>query len=141
MKHFDSEFAAVEWNETAQAVYIMCKDKASQHTSGYDSVILRTDLLRSFNRAVQIAQEHRSSNLIGDISNLLILTGDDEQWSLKSLVPRLHAAGIRNMAVIPPQTLIGKLSLDLLLRRVRDIRIQRVSSVQEAEHWLQQQRN
>lgn len=139
---YDSEFATVEWNSSVNAVHIAYKDSSTiTDTAINSSATLRQELRQSLNTAVDIAKEHNGNALIGDMSNLLLLTSEDEQWSLQDWFPRLHKAGIRNMAIIPPQTLIGKLSLDVLMRQVQGITIQRVSSVAEAQYWLKEQCN
>lgn len=139
---YDSAFATVEWNSNANAVHIAYKDSSIITDTAINSgATLRQELRQSLNTAVDIAKEYNGSALIGDMRNLLLLTSEDEQWSLQDWFPRLQKAGVKNMAIIPPQTLIGKLSLDVLMRQVQGITIQRVSSVAEAQYWLKEQRN
>ncbi len=139
MKHFDSDFATIEWNTTAQAVQMAYKDVSSPYLM--DTATLGSELRHILNSTLDMAKEHGSASIIGDMSNLLLLTSEDEQWSLNEWFPRLQAAGVRNLAIVPPQTLIGKLSLDVLMRQVQGMNIQRVSSVAEAQYWLKEQRN
>ncbi len=139
MKYIDSDFATIEWNTTAQAVQMAYKDVSSPYLS--DGVTLGNELRHILNNTLDMAKEHGSVSIIGDMRNLLILTSEDEQWSLNEWFPRLQAAGVRNIALVPPQTLIGKLSLDVLMRQVQGMNIQRVSSVAEAHYWLKEQCN
>jgi hypothetical protein len=142
MTYLDSAFATVEWNSTAQAVQIAYKDSTTiSDITLTGGATLRNELRHSLNTVVDIAKEHSGKAIIGDMSNLTLLTSEDEQWSLQDWFPRLQQAGVRTIAIIPPQTLIGKLSLDVLMRQVHGMKIQRVSSVTEAQYWLKTQRN
>jgi|GEM_PF-5699755 len=139
MKNFASDFATIEWNTTAQAVQMAYKDVSSPYL--VDAATLGNELRHILNSTLDMAKEHGSASIISDMSNLLLLTSEDEQWSLNEWFPRLQAAGVRNLAIVPPQTLIGKLSLDVLMRQVQGVNIQRVSSIAEAQYWLKEQRN
>lgn len=139
MKNFDSDFATIEWNTTAQAVQMAYKDVSSPYLM--NAATLGSEIRHILNSTLDMAKEHGSTSIIGEMSNLLLLTSEDEQWSLNEWFPRLQAAGVRNLAIVPPQTLIGKLSLDVLMRQVQGMNIQRVSSVAEAQYWLKEQRN
>jgi hypothetical protein len=143
MKYIDSDFATIEWNIALQAVQMAYKDISGFYFSDLNlqGATLGNELRHILNATLDMAKAHSSTSIIGDMSNLLLLTREDEQWSLNEWFPRLQAAGVRNIAIIPPQTLIGKLSLDVLMRQVQGMNIQRVSSVAEAQYWLKEQRN
>ncbi|MFY8000391.1 MAG: hypothetical protein ACOVSW_17475 [Candidatus Kapaibacteriota bacterium] len=143
MNHIDSEFATIEWNASAQAVQLAYKETSSAYFPDYSAQpsSMRNELRHVLETTLDLAKEYSSVNIIGDMSNLLLLTNEDEQWSLHNWLPRLQEAGVRNMAIIPPHTLIGKLSLDVLMRQMQGINIQRVSSIAEAQYWLKEQRN
>lgn len=143
MKYVDSDFATVEWNTTVQAVQMAYKDVSAMFLSEITShsATLRNELRHVLTATLDVAKEYSSLSIIGDMSNLLLLTSEDEQWSLREWFPRLQEAGVRNLAIVPPQTLIGKLSLDVLMRQVQGMNIQNVSSVAEAQYWLKEQCN
>jgi hypothetical protein len=144
MNYIDSEFATIEWNASAQAVQLAYKEASSTYFSDHSaqpSSPKRNELRHVLETTLDVAREYSSANIIGDMSNLLLLTNEDEQWSLHNWLPRLQEAGVRNMAIIPPHTLIGKLSLDVLMSQMQGINIQRVSSIAEAQYWLKEQRN
>lgn len=143
MKYIDSAFATIEWNTTAQAVQMAYKDISSLYFSQTHTqfATLGSELRNILNTTLDMAKEHGSTSIIGDMSNLPLLTSEDEQWSLNVWLPRLQAAGVRNVAIVPPQTLIGKLAFDVLIRQVQGMNIQRVSSVAEGQYWLKEQRN
>lgn len=143
MNHIDSEFATIEWNASAQAVQLAYKETSSAYFPDHSAQpsSMRNELRHVLETTLDVAKEYSSVNIIGDMSNLLLLTNEDEQWSLHNWLPRLQEVGVRNMAIIPPHTLIGKLSLDVLMRQMQGINIQRVSSIAEAQYWLKEQRN
>jgi hypothetical protein len=143
MKYFESDFATIEWNSATKTVQIAYKESSALHNapSQVYGETISANLRTTMNIALDLAEKHGSSSVIGDMRNLGLLTSEDEEWSTVDLFPRLHAAGVRHIAIVPPETLIGKLFFDVLMRRAQGITIQRVSSVEEARFWLKEQLN
>jgi hypothetical protein len=144
MTHLESSVAKIEWNESAQAVEIIYKVR--QQSGDLKCLLdyratIRNEFRTALNISADIAEARQTENWIGGMSEFLLFTGEDEAWSLSEWFPRLKAAGVLNMAIVPPQTLIGKLTLEALAQRVEGIAIRQVRSLEEAYTWLDEQSN
>jgi hypothetical protein len=86
-------------------------------------------------------KDNHCTTWIGDLSTLLLLTGDDERWSLQEWLPRLKNAGVRNIGLVPPSTVLGTLFFDSIIQQSRDLNIRKMKSLEAAQAWAKQQLN
>jgi hypothetical protein len=144
MDALESLIARVEFNADAHAVEVICKDFHS--SIQILDVLDQTETIRSgmriaLEQATTIAHEQKCVTWIGDLHTLLLLTGDDERWSLQEWLPRLRASGIINIALVPPTTILGHLFFDSIIQQAVGLNIQKVKSLEEAQAWAKQQLN
>ncbi len=140
----DSLIAQVDFNSELQAVEVICKDFHSsiQILDILDQTeTVRTGMRRALERTIELTQTTHCTTWIGDLRTLFLLTGDDERWSLQEWLPRLHKAGIRNIALVPPSSVLGSLFFDSIINKTSNINICKVRSLEEAQAWAKEQRN
>jgi hypothetical protein len=144
MEALDSIVARVQFNTEAQAVEVVCKD---YHTNLQILDILdqtetvSTEMRKALEKTLEMVKNHGCTTWIGDLSTLLLLTGDDERWSLQDWLPRLKNAGIRNIALVPPSSVLGSLFFDSIIQQSTGITIRKLHSLEAAQTWAKQQLN
>ena len=144
MQTLDSLIARVEFNADIHAVEVVCKDFHSslQILDILDQTeTIRTEMRKALETTVEFAQNYQCTTWIGDLRTLMLLTGDDERWSLQEWLPRLKNAGIRNVALVPPTTVLGTLFFDSLIQQTQGLNIRKLASLEEAHVWAKQQLN
>jgi hypothetical protein len=144
MDALESLIARVEYNAEANAVEVICKDfhRSIQILDILDQTeTIRSGMRIALEQATALAQTNGCLTWIGDLHTLLLLTGDDERWSLQEWLPRLREAGIINIALVPPTTILGHLFFDSIIQQAVGLNIQKVQSLEEAQIWAKQQLN
>lgn len=144
METLDSIIAHVKFNTDAQAVEVICKDYHAglQILDVLDQTeTIRSEMRRALERTIDLVTSSQCRTWIGDLRTLFLLTGDDERWSLQEWLPRLQAAGVRNIALVPPTTILGGLFFDSLIHQAKGINICKLTSLEEAQLWAKQQMN
>lgn len=144
MEALDSLIAYVDFNAETQAVEVVCKDYHAgiQILDILDQAeTVRTGMRNALEKTIDLVRDRQCRTWIGDLRTLLLLTGDDERWSLQEWLPRLQAAGVRNIALVPPTTILGSLFFDSLIQQMHDINICKLTSFEDAQRWAKQQLN
>ena len=130
MIHFDSPYLTVHWNEEGQFVEMEWKKNAE----GDD---FRTGL----NAGLNLVIEKKAFKWLADLRNLGVVAKEDRIWSNEDWFPRAFAAHIQYMAIVVPQSVFGKLSVNEIMQKVeyKELTVFYLEDIDEARKWLRSQ--
>ncbi len=88
------------------------------------------------NEILDVAKKNSISKLVIDTSNLKVIKQETQQWIETDWFPRAAKQGIKFMAFIIPQDVLGKMSTQRVNQKSGGIEIQHISSRSEAGKWI-----
>ena len=88
------------------------------------------------NEILKLASEKSISKLVIDTSNLNVIRQETQKWIEADWFPRAAEQGVKFMAFVIPQDILGKMSTQRVNQRSGGIEIQHVSSMEEAKSWI-----
>ncbi len=125
--HKEFDFLDIHWCAETQTVVMTWKRfvKGDQFRAGLDE-------------GLNLLSANRSANWLADLRDLGTVTKEDQEWSNVDWYPRAILAGIRNMAIIMPRSVLSTMSVKNILTKVQDIDVETryFDSVDDAQDWL-----
>ncbi|MBT2557794.1 hypothetical protein J7E24_08355 [Hymenobacter sp. ISL-91] len=95
--------------------------------------------------ALYIEESHRTRPLgwLADTRLVSAVTPDDQHWLRTDWNPRAHAAGIRHVSFVSPESVFGQMSVQGYTANTANadaytIEVVHYRTLPEAKHWLQQ---
>jgi hypothetical protein len=78
---------------------------------------------------------------LADLRNLGVVSQDDQTWSNTDWFPRAVQGGIRYMAIVVPENVIARWSVDSIVQRVTEanLTIHYFDNTEQAKEWLRTQ--
>lgn len=127
MIHYDKPWVTIRWDETCQAVL-----------AEWEGYIEGDDLREALDAGLILLRTKRASRWLGDTRRLGPVRQVDQTWTNQDWFPRLSAAGLRWMAIVPPQSSIARLSMKQILSKVNDVEVVTANfdDVESARAWL-----
>ncbi|MFC7057701.1 hypothetical protein [Halovenus salina] len=130
MEYFDSSFATVQYDEQTGAVIGELREfvKGESFREYMDAII-------------EAIADQSATKVIADTSSFdAALTEDDQVWSVQDWAPRAEDAGLETMALVMPESILAKMSVDKIIEMTEDEITRKVFSDREAaERWIQAQ--
>ena len=127
MEYFDSSYLTIRWIEEGGFVEMEWKKLA------------RGDEFRhGLNMGLNLLIEKKSTKWLADLRNLGVVEKNDQIWSNEDWFPRAYAAHIKYMAIVVPQSVFAKMSMNEIMRKVdnKDLTIYYHEEIVEARRWL-----
>lgn len=88
-------------------------------------------------KALEFLKEKNLSKWLIDNRNAALLPKEARDWLHQEFVHKAIQGGLKKMAVILPESIFGKMSVNEIVTEIKDILfIQNFSEVEEALHWL-----
>jgi hypothetical protein len=127
MIYYDKRWLTLHWDETCQAVYAEWK--------GY---VEGDDFRGGLDAGITLLAAKRSSRWLGDTRLMGPVRQVDQKWTNEDWFPRIIAAGLRWLAMIPPQSSIARLSVRNVLSKVNgvDVVTALFDDLESARAWL-----
>lgn len=129
MAYFDSDFATVEYEEQSGAVVGELRE------------FVEGDDFREYMDAyIDAIEDQSTGKVVADTSSFeAALREEDQMWSVQDWAPRAEEAGLETMALVMPESVLAKMSVDNILEMTDDdIERDVFSERREAEQWIRQ---
>lgn len=129
MAFFNEDFLEIHYNDEDK--YVLMKWKGFVHGDSF-----RLGL----NKGLELIVMKKSSRWLADLRNMKVLSLEDQEWSSNNWFPRAIEGGIRKMAIVLPQSALGKMGVKNVMNKVGDIKIETsyFPTIEEAEKWLKE---
>jgi hypothetical protein len=130
MSQFEREFARIEYDEYSGAVI------------GQLQEFVEGEPFREYmNELIDVIEQNRARKVIGDTSQFeAALTQEDQAWAATDWAPRAQDAGVDHMAMVMPDDVVAKMSVDSIVEMTDDsINRELFSDIDEAKSWLREQ--
>lgn len=127
MTYFDTSYLTIRWNEEGGFVEMQWKQlaKGDEFRQGLD---MGLNLLR----------EKKATKWLADLRQLGVVEKEDQVWSNENWFPRAYDAHIKYMAIVVPQSVFAKMSMNEIMRKVdnKELTIYYHEELVEAKNWL-----
>ncbi len=89
-------------------------------------------------RVLAAIVEHRSTRLLGDVTDFKLIGAEDQEWLNTNWIPRVIDAGVRHVAVVQPVYYFNKVAVETVAQRIdRDsMTVQYFDDRAAARLWL-----
>lgn len=130
MEYFDSSFATVQYDERTGAV-----------TGELREFVKGESFQEYMDAIIDAIADQSTTKVIADTSSFEgALTEDDQVWSVQDWAPRAEEAGLETMALVMPESVLAKMSVDNIIEMTDDsIKRDVFSDREKAEEWIRQQ--
>ncbi|UJF35493.1 hypothetical protein [Paenibacillus hexagrammi] len=120
------------------------------HNDPYNYVVLKRNnfvskevFQASTNKSLQLLKQHHAAKLIIDDSLIKFVTPVNQEWILDEFSNTAFTSGVRFLAIVTPETLIGKYTVDKIyeqapVRTTTSIEVRSFSHIDEAESWIRE---
>jgi hypothetical protein len=105
MVYFQESFVKISWDEDAQAVVIEWLGPARGE-----------NLKIGLNAGLKLLAEKNKGKWLADTKKLGVFGKTDEEWANTDWLPRAVTAGLRKMAFVIPESALGRMTLDAVIR-------------------------
>jgi len=129
MAYFDEDFATVEYDDYCGAVV----GRMTEFAEG--------EQFKEYMEAIIDGIEDTGSDkVLADSSQFdAALTQEDQAWSVTDWSPRAQDAGVEHMALVMPEAVVAKMSIDNVVEMADDtINRGLYDDVDEAKEWLKE---
>lgn len=127
MNYFDSPYLTIRWNEEDGFVEMQWKKLAKGD-----------EFRHGLNMGLNLLIEKKSTKWLADLRELGVVEKNDQIWSNEDWFPRAYAAHIKYMAIVVPQSVFAKMSMNEIMRKVNseELTIYYHEELNEARNWL-----
>ncbi|NJP04710.1 MAG: hypothetical protein HC837_03290 [Chloroflexaceae bacterium] len=127
MVYFDTSYLCIRWDSEINSVLMEWK-----------SFVFGNDFRQGLNKGLELAREKRASRWLADLRKLGVVSQEDQQWSNQDWFPRALAQGIRSMAIVVPENVVAKWSVERIMQKAEEqpLVVTYLASVEEARQWL-----
>lgn len=100
------------------------------------------DFQAGCNAMVKELAARKCSRLIVDSRKYTVVDPADQLWSIQDWLPRALAAGLKHFAVVMPESVVGKMSVQNVINdkkhTPKDLELQRemFNSLEDARQWI-----
>ncbi len=126
-EHKDFNFLKIFWDDEARTVIMQWNRFAKDQ-----------DFRNGLDEGLKLLKNKSTHRWLADLRNLGTVTKEDQEWSNNDWYPRAIRDGIRDMAIIMPQSVLSTMSVKNILQKVSGVEIstQYFDEVQGAREWL-----
>jgi hypothetical protein len=92
-------------------------------------------------RILRLIVEHRTSKLLGDIKEFVLIGADDQHWLSSNWIPRVTEAGLRTVALVTPVFYFNRVAVESVGQTLDPDRLimQHFENREAARSWLASQ--
>lgn len=127
MIYFEKDYLTVHWNDTAK--YVLME---------WRKFVIGTDFRQGLDKGLQLVQEKQSTRWLADLRKLGVVAQEDQQWSNENWFPRAINAGLRRMAIVMPENIVSKWSVEKIMEKVpgTNLTVHYFDNIEKAKQWL-----
>lgn len=127
MKVFESVNGLVEWDERLQSVRI--EWNGFSHGEGLQAVLMQ---------GAELLRQKQSGKVLMDIRQGSVIKEEDKAWMADFYVEHVYKSGLRYLAMIEPNSIVAKLSVNRAVNVQGQLPYQQrsFSGLDEAVRWL-----
>ena len=127
MTYFDTSYLSICWDEVGGFVEMQWKKLAKGD-----------EFRRGLDMGLKLLTEKKSNKWLADLRQLGVVEKEDQIWSNENWFPRAYDAHIKYMAIVVPQSVFAKISMNEIMRKVnnKDLTIYYHEELVEARKWL-----
>ncbi|MFC7060108.1 STAS/SEC14 domain-containing protein [Halovenus salina] len=90
------------------------------------------------NTVIDAVEDTQCSNVLADTRDHPAIDQEDQEWSQKTWGPNAEAAGVDHVAVVAPESIVSKMSIESVTEGADDdIERQWFEEYEDAVSWLQ----
>jgi hypothetical protein len=128
MVYFENTHATIRWDEEDRIASIEWHGFADGE-----------DYRRLLNMLLELLEQKSASRILADSRKAKVVTPADQEWVSSTWSPRANKAGLRSVALLVPESMVAKMSLERM--RVRYMastggRVQYFTDAEDAKKWL-----
>jgi hypothetical protein len=92
---------------------------------------------------LEVLKEAKATVVLGDITDMILISQDDQQWLIENFLPVAIDAGFRAIALLKPQHYFNKDAVETIAYKVNQekLRISFFENEKEALNWLETERS
>lgn len=130
--YFDSDCASVEYNEEAGVAELTWKNFGKGDN-------FRIPCLKT----LELLKEKKARFWFSNTEKLPTMAPEDAQWFIETMVPAILEAGVKEQALVVPESVISKLTLNKATALVdeRGLKTHYFKTREEALEWLKSHKN
>jgi hypothetical protein len=119
--------AVVRWDPPSQAAHIEWQGWANP-----------AEFKAANNALIRAIREHRSSRILGDSRRIKAIQKSDQDWANREWFPRIIAAGLRQLAMVLPESGIALMNIKDIVSKVpgTDLEVAYFPTLEKAREWL-----
>lgn len=127
MAHYERGFATVEYDEHCDAVVGRLKEFTEDE-----------EFKEYMESIIDAVEQTETDKILSDTSQFEgALTQEDQAWSVKDWAPRAENAGVDHMAMVMPEAVVAKMSVDNIVEMSEDdIERELFDDIDDARDWL-----
>ena len=127
MVYFDEPFLTIRWDSITQCVVMEWK-----------KFVLGEDFRKGLDKGLELVKEKQSKRWLADLRSIGVVAQEDQDWSNTNWFPRALAAGLTHMAIVVPENVIAKWSVDRIMNKVENtnLTVHYFDGVEKAKQWL-----
>jgi hypothetical protein len=124
---YESDYLTIKWDDTIKGAIVKRVGFAVSEKFRFHNLKL-----------IEIFRERKITQFISDVTEMKVISQEDQNWFSEEFFPQLYRSGLRYMVVIPPVSAIAKLSVGEVERIATraGIEVKIVSDYEEAANWL-----
>lgn len=129
-ERYESAYLDIEYNADADAVEMHWK-----------SFVSGEPFREGLDRGLELVRETGASNWFADLRDLGAVDQADQEWSNEEWFPRAIDAGLENMAILRPESVVAEMSVDRIMQEIEGTELvtYNVDDPAEAREWLDAQ--
>jgi hypothetical protein len=127
MPHLEKDYVVIEYDGSL--------DAAKLRWRGFvDGEKFREAL----NEGLVLVEQESADNWFADLRELETVAEEDQQWSNEEWFPRAIDAGLKNMAIVQPESVVAEMSVDNIIQEVdgADLVTHYFDDPDDAREWL-----
>lgn len=127
--YYDSDFASVEWNDSAKTAVLSWKKFAKGD-----------DFRTPCSKALELDKEKGAKNWYSNTQLLGVLVDEDTKWFMENIVAGMLEQGIKRQALVVPKSALSSMSLKRAVEDAAKIGLetQFFGNPEEALAWLEE---
>ncbi len=130
MVYFDESYLTIQWDASIQCVVMQWKKfvEGESFRKGLDT-------------GLKLVEEKHAKRWLADLRKLGVVTQEDQQWSNEDWFPRAINSSLQYMAIIVPENIIAKWSVDRIMTKVEGASLltHYFDNTDKAMEWLRSQ--
>ena len=94
-------------------------------------------------RMLEVLREAKATVVLGDITDMVLISQDDQQWLIENFLPVATDAGFRAIALLKPQHYFNRVAVETIAYKVNKekLRISFFETEAEALSWLETEKS